>query len=161
MVLDSSACLDLLLDTEPGRGLHRRLLEPEAALLAPGLLWVEVGRVLRAKVAGGALARRDAEAALADLADLGVEEIQVEPLLVRAWQLRDNLTIDDGVFVALAEAAAQPLLTTDLRLADAARRHASIEVLTHLSAPEAREPPPPERLDKSCSRPGLTTPPDR
>jgi predicted nucleic acid-binding protein len=134
MVLDSSACLDLVLDTEPGRALHGLLLDSEPALLAPGLLWVEVGRVLRAKVAGGALSRGDAETALADVLDLGVEELEVEPLLVRAWDLRDNLTIDDGVFVALAEATAQPLLTTDSRLARAARKHARVEVLTHLDA---------------------------
>jgi predicted nucleic acid-binding protein len=134
MVLDSSACLDLVLDTEPGRALHGLLLDPEPALLAPGLLWVEVGRVLRAKVAGGALSRGDAETALADFFDLGVVELEVEPLLVRAWDLRDNFTIDDGVFVALAEATAQPLLTTDSRLARAARKHARVEVLTHLDA---------------------------
>jgi predicted nucleic acid-binding protein len=134
MVLDSSACLDLLLDTEPGRMLHGMLLDPEPGLLAPGLLWVEVGRVLRVKVIDGALSRRGAEAALADFLDLGVQETQVEPLLVRAWQLRDNLTIDDGVFVALAEATAQPLLTTDVRLARAARRHADVEVVTHHDA---------------------------
>jgi predicted nucleic acid-binding protein len=134
MVLDSSACLDLVLDTDVGHALHRLLLEPEPPLLAPGILWVEVGRVLRAKVAHGALSRRVAEAALADVLDLGVEEIEVQPLLVRAWQLRDNLTIDDGVFVALAEATAQPLLTTDLRLAHAARQHTRAEAVTHLDA---------------------------
>jgi predicted nucleic acid-binding protein len=132
MVLDSSACLDIVLDTEPGRALRGMLLDPEPALLAPGLLWVEVARVLRAKVSDGALSRRVAEDALADFLDLGVEETQVEPLVVRAWQLRDNLTIDDGVFVALAETTAQPLLTTDLRLASAARRHAHVAVVTHL-----------------------------
>ena len=133
-VLDSSACLDVVLDTESGRALHRLLLDPEPALLAPGLLWIEVGRVLRAKVADGGLSRRDAETALTDFLDLGVEEMQTEPLLVRAWQLRDNFTVDDGVFVALAEAAGQPLLTTDLRLARAAESYARIDVLTHLES---------------------------
>ena len=134
MVLDSSACLDVVLDSEPGRVLHGMLLNPESALLAPGLLWVEVARVLRAKAIDGALSSRGAEAALTDFLDLGVYETQVEPLLVRAWQLRDDLTVDDAVFVALAEATAQPLLTTDLRLAGAARRHAQIDVVTHLDA---------------------------
>lgn len=134
MVLDTSACLDVVLDTDRGRVLHRMLLHPESALLAPGLLWVEVARVLRAKVIDGALSRLGAETALTDFLDLGVQETQVEPLLVRAWQLRENLTVDDGVFVALAEAAAQPLLTTDLRLAGAARRHARVAVVTHLDA---------------------------
>jgi predicted nucleic acid-binding protein len=134
MVLDSSACLDLVLDTEPGRVLRRILLAGEPVLLAPALLWVEVARVLRAKAIDGLLSRQGAEAALADFLDLGVRETQVEPLLVRAWQLRENLSIDDGVFIALAEATAQPVLTTDLRLASAARRHTPIDVLTHLDA---------------------------
>jgi predicted nucleic acid-binding protein len=134
MVLDTSACLDLVLDSEPGRSVRSLLLDPEPALLAPGSLWVEVSRVMRAMVADGALARSRGEAALADFMDLGVEETQVEPLLIRAWQLRSNLTIDDGVFVALAEVTAQPLLTTDLRLARAAGRHTDVEVLTHLDA---------------------------
>ena len=90
--------------------------------------------MIRAKSQEGVLSRRRAEAALADLLDLGVEEMHVEPLLVRAWQLRDTFTIDDGVFVALAEVTAQPLLTTDVRLAGAARRHTGLEILTHLDA---------------------------
>src|SRR5437763_3525131 len=134
MILDSSACLDVVLDTEPGRALRGVLLDAEPGLLAPGLLWLEVGRVLRVKVIEGVLSRRCADAALADFLDLGVEEIQVEPLLVRAWQLRDNLTIDDGVFVALAEATGKRLLTTDLRLGSAAGRHAPVPVVTDLEA---------------------------
>jgi predicted nucleic acid-binding protein len=131
MILDTSACLDLVLDTERGRALHDVLLDPEPPLLAPGLLWVEVGRVLRAKLAAGALSRAGAEAALADFLDLGVEEIPIEPLLPRAWDLRENVTVDDGVFVALAEVSAQPLLTTDLRLATAVRDHTGVQVVTH------------------------------
>jgi predicted nucleic acid-binding protein len=134
MVLETSACLDIVLDTEPGGVLRPMLLDPEPGLVAPSLLWVEVGRVLRDKVIDRAVSRRGAEAALADFLDLGVQETHVEPLLVRAWQLRHNLTTDDGVFVALAEATAQPLLTTDLRLAKAARQHVQVDIITHLDA---------------------------
>ena len=90
--------------------------------------------MLRAKVGAGALSRRAAEAALADFFDLGVEETYIEPLARPRLAVRDNLTIDDGIFVALAEATTQPLLTTDLRLARAARGHGRIDVLTHLDA---------------------------
>jgi predicted nucleic acid-binding protein len=129
MVLDTAACLD----TAPGRALRAMLVDPAPALLAPGLLWVEVGRVLRANVADGALFRAAAEAALADFLDLDVDETQVRPLLLRAWQLRD-LTVVDGIFVALAEATGQALLATDLRLATAARNHATATVITHPDA---------------------------
>ncbi len=40
-----------------------------------------------------------------------------EPLAGRVWALRDNLTADDAVFVALSEALEVPLVTCDARLA--------------------------------------------
>lgn len=128
MVLDTSAALDTVLDTAKGRTLRHFLLDPETALLAPANMWVEVGRFLRATAQEGKLTRAQAEGALADLLDLGVTEMQVEPLLPRAWQLRDNVTIDDGVFLALAETVGQPLLTTDARLARAARQRTGVAV---------------------------------
>jgi predicted nucleic acid-binding protein len=50
-------------------------------------------------------------------------------LLPRVWQLRNNLTAYDAVYVALAEALDAPLLTRDKRLANAARRHARVELV--------------------------------
>jgi predicted nucleic acid-binding protein len=132
MVLDTSACLDILLDTPRGLGLADVLQGADHPVLAPGLLWAEVGRVLRAKTARGVLSPRDAETALANLIDLGIAEAEAEPLLMRVWELRDNIAFDDGMFVALAEASGQPLMTTDLRLASAARQHVGIEVVTDL-----------------------------
>ena len=134
MVLDSSACLDLVLGTDAGRALRPLLLDPEPALIAPALLWIEVARVLRAKALEGAISRREADGALGDFLDLDVEECAVEPLVIRAWQLRENLTVDDAVFVALAEVTEQPFVTTDVRLARSAGDHARVEVLTHLDA---------------------------
>jgi predicted nucleic acid-binding protein len=45
--------------------------------------------------------------------------------LSRVWDLRNNLTAYDAVYVALAA----PLLTRDRRLAAAAGQHAQIELL--------------------------------
>jgi hypothetical protein len=74
MALDTSACLDVVLDQEPGRASRGLLLAREPALPAPSLLWVEVARMLRARLLDGALTRRGAESALADFLDLGVDE---------------------------------------------------------------------------------------
>jgi predicted nucleic acid-binding protein len=41
-------------------------------------------------------------------------------LLGAAWSLRDKLSAADSLYAALALRAAEPLLTTDLRLARAA-----------------------------------------
>jgi predicted nucleic acid-binding protein len=134
MVLDTSACLDIILDTAAGRVLREQALAGDAVLAAPGLLWVEVGRVLWRKAAGGVLTHGAAGTALADFLDLGVIEAETGPLLVPAWHLRHNVTVQDGMFVALAEITGEPLLTTDLRLASAARDHVGIAVVTHLDA---------------------------
>jgi len=50
-------------------------------------------------------------------------------LLPRVWDLRDNLTADDAVYVALAEALDASLLTRDRRLATVASRHVSVELV--------------------------------
>ena len=41
------------------------------------------------------------------------------PLLGRIWELRDNLTVYDAAYVALAEALEAPLVTMDGRLSQA------------------------------------------
>jgi predicted nucleic acid-binding protein len=48
-------------------------------------------------------------------------------LLDRMWDLRDNVSAYDAAFVALAEALALPLVTTDARLASAPGHRAMIE----------------------------------
>jgi predicted nucleic acid-binding protein len=51
------------------------------------------------------------------------------PLRTPAWQLRRHMTAADALFVALAEALAEPLVTKDRALADVAARHADVEVV--------------------------------
>jgi predicted nucleic acid-binding protein len=50
-------------------------------------------------------------------------------LIARCWELRDNLTIYDAAYVALAEALQASLLTGDKRLATATGPQCHIEVL--------------------------------
>jgi predicted nucleic acid-binding protein len=77
----------------------------------------------------GALAPERAEAAVEDLGDLGVELFPSLHLRKRAWELRENLTAADALFVALAECLGEPLATIDRGLATAARRQAGIETI--------------------------------
>jgi predicted nucleic acid-binding protein len=49
-------------------------------------------------------------------------------LLPRVWELRNNLTAYDAVYVALAEALGASLLTRDRRLAGAAGLRIRIEL---------------------------------
>ena len=50
-------------------------------------------------------------------------------LIVRVWQLRQNLTAYDAAYVALAEALAVPLLTRDAPLARSSGHSARIEYI--------------------------------
>jgi predicted nucleic acid-binding protein len=50
-------------------------------------------------------------------------------LVRRAWDLRDDLTIYDAAYVALAERLAVPMITLDARLARTAERHVAVELV--------------------------------
>lgn len=100
------------------------------SLWVPHLIDVEVGHALRRTVAARKLREDRAAAALRKLSELPLRRIVHTGLLDRAWQLRHNLTFYDGIYVALAEQLAIPLLTLDRRLARAIEGAGTIEVLT-------------------------------
>ncbi len=95
----------------------------------PELLDFEVTSVLRRRIRAGAIDARRAALALADLAAIPVQRAPHRPFLARCWELRDNLTIYDAAYVALAEALQASLLTGDKRLATATGPRCHIEVL--------------------------------
>ena len=103
IVLDASAVIEILLQTEAGAPLSERLLTLESSLHAPHLLDVEVAQVLRRLVREGQLTAERASEALLDLRDLPVERYSHEILLPRIWSLRNNLTAYDATYVALTE----------------------------------------------------------
>jgi len=98
-------------------------------LAAPELLDLEVASVLRRQVRSGELPARRAELALVDLAELPLQRVPHRGLLPRCWQLRDNLSIYDAAYVALAESIGADLLTGDRRLSRAPGLKCRIEVL--------------------------------
>jgi predicted nucleic acid-binding protein len=53
--------------------------------------------------AAGTLAVERAEAAITDLNALRVQRVPHDPLLARCWDLRENVTIYDAVYIALSE----------------------------------------------------------
>jgi predicted nucleic acid-binding protein len=127
IVVDASAVVDLVVHEPPDPALTARLRD-DADLHAPHLLDVEVTHALRRLVATGALSSDRASDARLDAADLLILRYPHAALLERAWELRDNLSVYDGVYVALAELLEAPLVTCDARLADAPGHHAEIEL---------------------------------
>lgn len=106
--------------------LHRIARE---ATLAPHLLDLEVASALRGLVRRGALTEALAHAALRHLAVMPVTRCGHRPLLPRCWELRNNLTVYDAAYVALAEATGATLVTSDHRLAHATGVGCEIELL--------------------------------
>ena len=129
MVVDASAVLEILLRTPAAEAVEKRLFEPTRTLHAPHLLDVEVAQVIRRYAANREIDAERGHAALADLADFPLHRYPHDFLLPRAWELRNNLTAYDAMYVALAEVLDAPLLTRDKRLATAPGHHARIEVV--------------------------------
>lgn len=130
LVVDASAIVALLVDDGPaGRGCETRI-EAAEALAAPALMPFEVGNVLRRQEVRGAIEPAYAALALADLGRLSVELVPFAALGRRAWELRDNLTVYDASYVALAELLGAPLLTLDQRILRSAGASCEVVVPT-------------------------------
>jgi len=128
IVLDASAVVELLLQTESGRTVASRIADPTTSLHVPHLADVEVAQALRRYACDGDLDIADGETALEELRALDLQRHSHEPLLDRVWELRDNLSAYDAVYVALAEALDGDLVTCDGRLARAPGVRARIEL---------------------------------
>jgi len=128
IVLDASAAIDWLLQTQAGLQLEKRIYSHGESLHAPHLLDIEVTQVLRRFVREQLVAARRAEEAITDLLNLRIARYPHLPLLPRTWQLRHNLTAYDAVYIALAERLNATLLTRDARMRTASGHTARIEV---------------------------------
>ena len=129
IVADASAVLELLLNTARGSTVTERVLDPVETVAAPFLIDLEVFQVLRRYLLSGEIDAVRAQEATTDFADLPMVRYPHEPLLLRVWELRHNLTAYDAAYVALAEALDAPLITADARLADAPGHGALIELV--------------------------------
>ncbi len=129
IVLDASALVELVLGSDVGRSVASRIADPELTLHGPHLIDVEVSQVVRRYVLAGSVSEARGAAALEHLQELDLLRYEHQPLLLRVWALRHNLTAYDAVYVALAEALEAPLLTGDRRLAAASGHRAVIELV--------------------------------
>ena len=118
LVIDASVVVEVLRRSHRGDAVAARM--QGATLAAPVHLDAEVlsalGRLVRA---GDAEAARVTQA-LRRLARLPVERLPIAPLVQRAWELRKNIALRDGLYIACAETLNATLLTLDGRLARSA-----------------------------------------
>ena len=127
IVADASVLVVALADDGPDGDQARARLHGER-LAVPELADPEVASVLRRQMKAGTLDARRARLALEDLAALPARRAPHRPLLPRCWELRNNLTIFDAAYVALAEAMNTTLLTGDQKLARAPGPQCPVEI---------------------------------
>ncbi len=117
IVIDASAAVDYLIEAGAEGAWARDAIRSEPEVAAPHLIDLEVVSTLRRLSARREVATTRAETALVDFRDLELVRYPATTLLERIWALRTHLTSYDASYVALSEALAVPLVTTDVRLA--------------------------------------------
>jgi predicted nucleic acid-binding protein len=115
-VFDASVFVDALVAV----GIHgdraRQELHDVAVLQVPAIFGAEAVSAIRGLVLRGALDPLRASAAIEQIRSVRTVQYPFEPFCSRVWQLRANLTIYDGWYVALAEQLGTELVTADERL---------------------------------------------
>jgi len=78
---------------------------------------------------------------LTDYAGLRIVRHAMQPLQARAFELRQNFSAYDAMYVALAESLALPLLTDDRKFAAAPGHTADVHHFPDRSLPHVSRPP--------------------
>ncbi|MGL5857139.1 MAG: type II toxin-antitoxin system VapC family toxin [Angustibacter sp.] len=116
IVLDASAVVDVVLDQPHGSWVLDQLAA-DTDVVAPAHQTAEVLSAIARVVRTDRMTARAGAAALADAGALAQHLVQPSRAHVRrAFELRGRIRVVDGLYVALAEELACPLITTDRRL---------------------------------------------
>lgn len=119
IVLDASVLANVVGDDGADGDLARELVANEPDVALPDLADVETASVLRRRWLADDLDPQRFAAAIEELAALPFVRYPALPFLRRVFGLRQNFTVYDAVYVALAEALGCALVTADRRLARA------------------------------------------
>jgi predicted nucleic acid-binding protein len=116
-------------DGTAGRVARARLVAADR-VSAPDLIDVETVSVLRKRWLAGDLTARRLRSAIEDLRALPIVRFPTGPLMIRAYELRANVTPCHATYVGLAEGLDCTLVTGDGRLARAPGIQCNVEILT-------------------------------
>jgi predicted nucleic acid-binding protein len=127
IVIDASVLSNVVGDDGRAGRVARARLVAANGVSAPDLVDVETVSVLRRRWLAGGLTARRFRSAIEDLRALPIIRF---PLMIRAYELRANVTPYDATYVGLAEGLDCTLVTGDGRLARAPGIQCTVEVLT-------------------------------
>jgi predicted nucleic acid-binding protein len=121
VVIDASVVVEFLVELEyttHAARLFNELADPESMLQfwAPDLLFPEAASALRKLALLKAIATTAATTAVDRLSRLPIATTGTAALLTDAWKMRNNVTVYDACYLALAERLDAPFVTADERL---------------------------------------------
>ena len=117
LVVDASAAAEWVLQTPRGRRLNAAIAPPD--LWAPELIDAEVLHVLRKRTLAGSIEVAPARFAIAAMMAWRLERLSHRPFLHLAFRFRNNLSMYDALYVAVAIATESAIVTVDGPLARA------------------------------------------
>jgi predicted nucleic acid-binding protein len=129
IVIDASVLANVVGDDGPAGRAARDRIAATTRWSAPDPVDVETVSVLRRRWRAGDLTTRRFRSAVIDLLSLPIVRFPTGPLMIRAYELRSNLTPQDATYVALAEGLSCALVSADARLARAAGIRCHVDVL--------------------------------
>lgn len=115
VVLDASALVELLVQGPVASAVQTALATQN--VLAPDLMDAEVLGALSGMERRGEISTTLATHAVQMLRQAPIQRVPNSVLTQDAWSLRSNISVYDGLYVALARRAMCPLVTRDARLA--------------------------------------------
>lgn len=123
LVVDASVAVKWLLP-EVHSPAARRILTADEDLLAPDLLWAEVGNVLWKRCRSGELTREQAQELLQDFRRLPVTTVSARSLVAEAWEIavQFDRSVYDSLYLALAVIRECRLVTADRAFYSSLRR---------------------------------------
>lgn len=124
IVVDTSVAVAALLGHPPAR---QALVDQR--LVAPQVIDAEVAHALRGLALGRKVSVAQGKGLINAWVQVAVDRLPMAPLLGRVWELRDNLSAYDALFVAAAELHDLTLVTADRRLATASGPRCRIELI--------------------------------
>lgn len=119
--------VDALVDEPANPALLALIADSE--LHAPSLLDYEVASALRGHALAGRLADERLADAVDDFASLRIDRYPLSTMMRAVLDIRDNFTVYDAAYVVLAQALQAPLITADVKLAEARRIGVEVRVL--------------------------------
>ncbi|MFD7295877.1 type II toxin-antitoxin system VapC family toxin [Streptomyces sp. NPDC059897] len=130
IVVDASVLTEALTgDGTVGKAARARLMR-DNHWAAPEHLVVETFHAVRGRRLGSKITQERADAAIAALARMSIETVDVQRLLPRMWELRANVSGYDAAYIAAAETFACPLVTGDARLSRCKAARCEVEVIS-------------------------------